>query len=69
VIDAAFERLYKSVEEKDRKAAWAEIEGRTLDQAYLVKLADIGSLRGYSKRLVGLKPYFYLRLWGVSVAN
>jgi peptide/nickel transport system substrate-binding protein len=63
-IDAAFDSLFKSVDEKTRKTAWFDIENRFLDQAYMVKVADTGSLRGYNNtRVGGLKPYFYLRFW------
>lgn len=63
-IDAAFDSLFKSVDEKTRKTAWFDIESRFLDQAYMVKVADTGSLRGYNNtRVGGLKPYFYLRFW------
>src|ERR1700712_4826335 len=45
-IDAALDSLYKSVDEKTRKTAWFDIENRFLDQAYMVKVADTGSLSG-----------------------
>ncbi len=63
-IDAAFENLFKSADLDKRKAAWSDIESRFLDQAYMIKVADTGSLRGYNNtRVGGLKPYFYLRFW------
>jgi peptide/nickel transport system substrate-binding protein len=62
-MDAAFDRLYKSVDQQARKIAWFDIEKRVLDQGYLIKVADTGSLRGYNTRVQGLKPYFYLRFW------
>jgi len=45
-------------------ADYLDIEKRVLDQGYLIKVADTGSLRGYNNtRVGGLKPYFYLRFW------
>jgi peptide/nickel transport system substrate-binding protein len=65
-IDAAFDSLFKSLDEKTRKTAWFDIESRFLDQAYMIKVADTGSLRGYNNtRVAGLKPYFYQRFWNV----
>lgn len=64
VIDAAFDKLFKSSDEQARKTAWFTIEKQFLDQAYMIKVADTGSLRGYNNtRVGGLRPYFYLRLW------
>ena len=63
-IDAAFDSLFKSADLTARKTAWFAIENRFLDQAYMIKVADTGSLRGYNNtRVGGLKPYFYLRFW------
>ena len=62
-MDAAFDSLYKSVDPQARKAAWFDIEKRVLDQAYMIKVTDTGSLRGYNTRVQGLKPYFYIRFW------
>ena len=63
-IDAAFDSLFKSADLPTRKTAWFTIENRFLDQAYMIKVADTGSLRGYNNnRVGGLKPYFYLRFW------
>ena len=45
------------------KTAWFDIEKRVLDQAYMIKVTDTGSLRGYNTRVQGLKPYFYIRFW------
>jgi peptide/nickel transport system substrate-binding protein len=67
-IDAAFDSLFKSVDEPARKAAWFAIESRFLDQAYMIKVADTGSLRGYNNtRVGGLRPYFYLRFFNAWV--
>jgi peptide/nickel transport system substrate-binding protein len=67
-IDTAFDSLFKSVDEPARKAAWFAIESRFLDQAYMIKVADTGSLRGYNNtRVGGLRPYFYLRFFNTWV--
>jgi len=64
VIDAAFDNLFKSADQQARKTAWFAIEKQFLDQAYMIKVADTGSLRGYNNtRVAGLRPYFYLRFW------
>jgi peptide/nickel transport system substrate-binding protein len=63
-IDTAFDSLFKSADQATRKAAWFAIENRFLDQAYMIKVADTGSLRGYNTtRVGGLRPYFYLRFF------
>jgi peptide/nickel transport system substrate-binding protein len=68
VIDAAFDSLFKSADKAAQKKAWFDIENRFLDQAYMIKVADTGSLRGYNNtRVGGLKPYFYQRFWNVWV--
>ena len=65
-IDAAFDSLFKSADQQAQKKAWFDIESRFLDQAYMIKVADTGSLRGYNNtRVGGLKPYFYQRFWNV----
>ena len=35
----------------DRKAAWQDIEKRVLDQAYMIKVADLGGLRGFDGKV------------------
>jgi peptide/nickel transport system substrate-binding protein len=63
-IDTAFDSLFKSADQATRKAAWFAIENHFLDQAYMIKVADTGSLRGYNTtRVGGLRPYFYLRFF------
>jgi len=42
VLDDAYDRFYTSLDPKLRVAAWADIEKRVLDQAYMIKIGDIG---------------------------
>jgi peptide/nickel transport system substrate-binding protein len=65
VLDAAYTRFLTSPDVADRKAAWADIEKRVLDQAYMIKVADLGGLRGYDDKVQGLTPYFFVRYWNV----
>lgn len=67
VLDAAYDKFYTSFELKPRQEAWAEIEKRVLEQAYMIKIADTGTLRAYnSKRVDGFSPYYLVRFWDVG---
>ena len=60
MIDAAFDSLYKSVDQQARKAAWFDIEKRVLDQAYMIKVDRYRlAARLQHAGSQGLKPYFY----------
>jgi peptide/nickel transport system substrate-binding protein len=67
VLDAAYKKFLTSPALADRKAAWVDIEKRVLDQAYMIKVADLGGLRGYDDKVQGLTPYFFVRYWTVSL--
>jgi peptide/nickel transport system substrate-binding protein len=66
-MDAAYQRFFTSLDPAARKAAWLDIETRMLDQAYFIKVRDMGSIRGYNKKVEGMTPYYFLRFWNVSV--
>ncbi len=67
VLDAAYDKFYTSLDLKDRVAAWAVIEKRVLEQAYMIKIADMGDLRAYNKAKVdNFVPYYLPRFWNVS---
>jgi len=66
VLDAAYDKFYTSLDLPKRKEAWADIEKRVLDQAYMIKIADMGNLRAYSKKTVDNFPTYYLvHFWNV----
>jgi peptide/nickel transport system substrate-binding protein len=66
-LDAAYAKFTTSPGLADRKAAWLDIEKRVLDQAYMIKVADLGGLRGYDAKVQGLTPYFFARFWNVEL--
>jgi peptide/nickel transport system substrate-binding protein len=65
VLDAAYTKFLTSPAVADRKAAWQDVEKRVLDQAYMIKVADLGGLRGYDDKVENLTPYFFVRYWNV----
>lgn len=68
VLDGAYDRFYTSLDPKLRIAAWADIEKRVLDQAYMIKIGDIGAIRAVNtKKVDGFVPYYLPRFWNVSV--
>jgi peptide/nickel transport system substrate-binding protein len=66
-LDKAYSRFMSSLDVNERKAAWADIEHRLLDQAYFVKIADYGAVNAYGARVKGLRPWFLLRFSDVSI--
>jgi peptide/nickel transport system substrate-binding protein len=67
-LDAAYEKFYTSLDINDRKQAWDVIEQRVLDQAYMIKIADMGDLRAYDKTKVdNFVPYYLPRFWDVGM--
>ena len=68
VMDAAFDKVFASSDPKARQAAWGEIEKRVLDQAYMIKIADIGSLRAVNtKKVEGFTAYYLPTFWNVHL--
>jgi peptide/nickel transport system substrate-binding protein len=66
VMDAAYEKVFASSDPKARQQAWGEIEKRVLDQAYMIKIADIGSLRAVNtKKVEGFTAYYLPTFWNV----
>jgi peptide/nickel transport system substrate-binding protein len=67
-LDQAYDKFYTSLDFKDRKDAWDDIEKRVLEQAYMIKIADMGDLRAYNKTKVdNFIPYYLPRFWNVSL--
>jgi peptide/nickel transport system substrate-binding protein len=70
VMDAAFERVYASADLKARTQAWGDIEKRVLEQAYMIKIVDIGSLRAFNtKKVEGFTSYYLPVFWNVGFKN
>ena len=68
VLDADYQTFLTSPKLEDRKAAWAALEKHILgDEAYMVKVSDFGNQYAESDKVEGLKPWFTLRFWDVSV--
>lgn len=68
VMDAAYEKVYGSSDPKVRQQAWGDIEKRVLEQAYMIKIADIGSLRAVNtKKVDGFTAYYLPVFWNVSL--
>lgn len=66
VMDAAYDKVFASSDPKARQAAWGEIEKQVLDQAYMIKIADIGSLRAVNtKKVEGFSGYYLPTFWNV----
>lgn len=68
VLDNAYERFYTSLDPKARIAAWADIEKQVLEQAYMIKIGDIGTIRAVNnKKVADFTPYYLPRFWNVSL--
>jgi peptide/nickel transport system substrate-binding protein len=68
VLDAAYDQFYTSLDFEKRKAAWADIEKRVMDQAYMIKIADMGNLRAFNnKKVDGFSSYYLVRFWDVGM--
>ncbi|MBV9834589.1 MAG: ABC transporter substrate-binding protein [Alphaproteobacteria bacterium] len=67
-LDSAYEKFYTSLDPKLRVAAWADIEQRVLDQAYMIKIGDVGTIRAFNnKKVDGYTGYYIPRFWNVSL--
>ena len=67
VLDAAYETFFASAGLEQRREAWAAIEKRVLDQAYMIKIIDTGAVRAYNNTKVeNFSPYYLVRFWDVG---
>ena len=67
VLDAAYEKFFRSTAIEGRKEAWAAIEKRVLDQAYMIKIIDTGAVRAFNNTKVeNFQPYYLVRFWDVG---
>jgi peptide/nickel transport system substrate-binding protein len=68
VMDPAFDKFYLSSDLKLRTEAWGQIEKRVLEQAYMIKIADVGSLRAVNtKKVEGFSAYYLPVFWNVGL--
>lgn len=68
VMDAAYDKFFASSDPKQRQEAWAQIEKRVLEQAYMIKIADLGTLRVVNtKKVEGFDAYYLPHFWNVSL--
>ena len=44
-------------------------EKQVLEQAYMIKIADVGVVNAHSKKVEGLKPFTLIRYWNVGLAK
>jgi peptide/nickel transport system substrate-binding protein len=66
VLDAAYDEFYASLDPQKRIAAWAVIEKRVLEQAYMIKIADMGNMRAYNgAKIENFMPYYIVHFWDV----
>ncbi len=66
-LDEAYRRMFASPVFAQRQAAWQQIETQLLDEAYLIKVADLGAVRAHNSRLQGMAPYFFQRFWNTWI--
>jgi len=67
VMDAGYERFFTSLDENVKKQAWSDIENEVLNQAYVIKLADMTSTNAYNRKVVGFTPFTLPRFWNVGL--
>jgi peptide/nickel transport system substrate-binding protein len=68
VLDAAYEQFYTSLELPKRKEAWDVIENRVLEQAYMIKIADMGTINALNqKKVEGFGTFYLPRFWNVGI--
>lgn len=64
VMEEAWARFNTSLDLDKRKAAWRDIQARTYDQVYVVKLGDMGMTHARSAQLKGFRAYAgSTRMW------
>jgi peptide/nickel transport system substrate-binding protein len=68
VMDAAYEKFFATSDPKGRKDAWGLIEKQMLEQAYMIKIVDVGALRAVNtKKVEGFGGYYLPVFWNVSL--
>jgi peptide/nickel transport system substrate-binding protein len=64
-IEAGMAKLMTAASLNDRKAAFAAIQTRVYDQAYAIKVGDIGIYEAASAKLKNFAPHRIPRMWDV----
>lgn len=67
VMDAAYEKFFTSMDNGVKVKAWQDVEKQVLEQAYMIKIADVGRVNAYSKRVEGFLPFVLPRFWNVGL--
>ena len=65
VLDAANTKLTNSLKLEDRKAAFADFQKQMMEQAWAIKVGDVGIYQATSAKVKGYKPYRIPRMWDV----
>lgn len=67
VIDAANETLNKALNLAERQAAFGQFQKRMMDEAFVIKIGEVGIFQATRASVKGYKPYRIPRLWDVWV--
>ncbi|MBV1695637.1 MAG: ABC transporter substrate-binding protein, partial [Hyphomicrobiales bacterium] len=65
VIDAANAKLNSALKLDDRKAAFADFQKQMIEQAYAIKVGDVGIFQATRASVKGYKPYRIPRMWDI----
>jgi peptide/nickel transport system substrate-binding protein len=64
-IDAANDKLTKSLKLDDRKAAFSDFQKRMMEEAFAIKIGDVGIYQATRANVKNYKPYRIPRMWDV----
>jgi peptide/nickel transport system substrate-binding protein len=67
VIEAAFDKLNNSLKLEDRQAAFGEFQKRVYDEAFVVKIGDVGIYQATRGNIQGYRPYRIPRMWDIWI--
>lgn len=67
VVDAANDTLNKSMNLADRQAAFGKFQQRMMEQAYVIKLGEVGIYQATRANIKGYKPYRIPRMWNIWI--
>lgn len=67
VIDAANQTLTTALALADRQAAFGQFQKQMMEQAYVIKVGEVGIFQATRSTLKGYKPYRIPRMWDVWV--
>jgi len=66
-IDSAYQRLTTSAALPDRQRAFADFQKQMIDQAYVIKLGDVGIYQATRGNIKGYRPYRIPRMWDIWI--